>query len=157
MSLPVSPAAGVLLVPLAAAALLALLPGHRVPARLNVAASALSLLAAALLVADRPEAEELCAFIRGEREAAAILERFRDAASPGFDPDRDLRKIGLANQTTMLMTESLEIQEMLRRAMAERWGEAELPGRAQVQALVDGKTIVKCIFVPGRLLNLVVK
>jgi len=82
-----------------------------------------------LCVRDRPEAEELCAFIRGEREAAAVLERFREAASPGFDPDRDLGRIGLANQTTMLMTESLEIQEMLRRAMAERWGEAELPAR----------------------------
>jgi 4-hydroxy-3-methylbut-2-enyl diphosphate reductase len=82
-----------------------------------------------LCVRDRPEAEEVCAFIRGEREAAAILERFRDAASPGFEPARDLRKIGLANQTTMLMTESLEIQEMLRRAIAQRWGEAELPAR----------------------------
>jgi 4-hydroxy-3-methylbut-2-en-1-yl diphosphate reductase len=38
-------------------------------------------------------------------------------------------KIGLANQTTMLMTESLEIQEMLRRAMAERWGEADVAER----------------------------
>jgi 4-hydroxy-3-methylbut-2-enyl diphosphate reductase len=82
-----------------------------------------------LCVKDRPEAEELCAFIRGERDAAAVLARFRDAASPGFDPARDLQKIGLANQTTMLMTESLEIQEMLRRAVADRWGEGELDAR----------------------------
>jgi 4-hydroxy-3-methylbut-2-enyl diphosphate reductase len=82
-----------------------------------------------LCVKDRPEAEELCAFIRGERDAAAVLARFRDTASPGFDPARDLQRIGLANQTTMLMTESLEIQEMLRRAMADRWGEAELASR----------------------------
>jgi 4-hydroxy-3-methylbut-2-en-1-yl diphosphate reductase len=41
--------------------------------------------------------------------------------SAGFDPDRDLQRIGLANQTTMLMTESLEIGEMIRRAMEDRY------------------------------------
>jgi 4-hydroxy-3-methylbut-2-enyl diphosphate reductase len=82
-----------------------------------------------LCVRDRPEAQLVCDFVRGTLEATALLERFREAASPGFDPDRDLQRIGLANQTTMLMTESLEIQEMLRRAMAERWGEAALAER----------------------------
>ena len=61
--------------------------------------------------------------------AADLLQRFREATSPGFDPERDLQKIGLANQTTMLMTESLEIQERLRRAVRDRWGEAALPER----------------------------
>ena len=46
--------------------------------------------------------------------------------SPGFDPTRDLQRVGCANQTTMLMTESLEIGEMFRAAMADRYGEAEL-------------------------------
>src|SRR5262249_14935166 len=76
-----------------------------------------------LCVRDRPEAEVVCAFIRGEVGAPVIRERFAHAASPGFDPDRDLARIGLANQTTMLMSESLEIQEMLRRAMMDRYGE----------------------------------
>ncbi len=80
-------------------------------------------------VKDRPEAELLCSFIRGELAAAELLAKLPDAVSPGFDPDRDLQKIGLANQTTMLMTESLEIQELLRTAMRERWGEAELEAR----------------------------
>jgi 4-hydroxy-3-methylbut-2-enyl diphosphate reductase len=82
-----------------------------------------------LCVRDRPEAEVVCGFIRGTVSAREILERFRDATSPGFDPERDLQKIGLANQTTMLMTESLEIQEMLGAAMRERWGEAALGER----------------------------
>ena len=47
--------------------------------------------------------------------------------SPGFDPDRDLERIGCANQTTMLMSESLEIGEMLRAAVKDRYGEAALP------------------------------
>ncbi len=82
-----------------------------------------------LCVKDRPEAELVCAFIRGEIGAPALLERFREAASPGFEAGRDLQRVGVANQTTMLMTESLEIQELLRRAMAARWGEAALDER----------------------------
>jgi 4-hydroxy-3-methylbut-2-enyl diphosphate reductase len=82
-----------------------------------------------LCVKDRAEADLVCDFIRGAVEAPALVERFREATSPGFDPARDLARIGLANQTTMLMTESLEIQEMLRAAMRERWGDAELAAR----------------------------
>jgi 4-hydroxy-3-methylbut-2-enyl diphosphate reductase len=82
-----------------------------------------------LCVKDRPEAELVCGFIGGTVPARTILERFAEATSPGFDPARDLERIGLANQTTMLMTESLEIQELLRAAMRERWGEAELATR----------------------------
>ncbi len=81
-----------------------------------------------LVVRDRPEADVVCGFIRGEVPAEEIRRRFAHAASPGFDPDRDLGGIGLANQTTMLMSESLEIQEMLRRAMQDRYG---LEGAAQ--------------------------
>jgi len=76
-----------------------------------------------LIVRDREEALLVCDFIRGRVEAEVIRSRFEHAQSPGFDPSRDLERIGLANQTTMLMSESMEIQEMLRAAMLERWGE----------------------------------
>jgi len=82
-----------------------------------------------LCVLDRAEAEVVCDFIRGRRSAGDLLATFRHAASPGFDPERDLGRIGLANQTTMLMSESLAIQEMLREAMRERCGEAALGER----------------------------
>jgi 4-hydroxy-3-methylbut-2-enyl diphosphate reductase len=82
-----------------------------------------------LCVRDRAEAEAVCAFIRGQIGAAALSARFAHAMSAGFDPERHLQRIGLANQTTMLMTESLEIQELLRAAMRDRWGEAELKAR----------------------------
>jgi 4-hydroxy-3-methylbut-2-en-1-yl diphosphate reductase len=82
-----------------------------------------------LCVRDKDEAEAVCAFLRGQVPAAEILSRFGHAASPGFDPDRDLQRIGLANQTTMLMSESLGIQEMLRAAMRDRWGEEALGSR----------------------------
>jgi 4-hydroxy-3-methylbut-2-enyl diphosphate reductase len=82
-----------------------------------------------LCVRDKDEAELVCAFIRGTMEASEIRERFAHAASPGFDPERHLAKLGLANQTTMLMSESLEIQEMLRAAMRDRYGEDGLKDR----------------------------
>ena len=46
--------------------------------------------------------------------------------SGGFDPDRDLIRVGLANQTTMLMSESLEVEAMFRAAMIDRYGEPAL-------------------------------
>ena len=79
-----------------------------------------------LVVFDRPETETVCNYIRRGGDRAGFLKRFEKAASPGFDPDRDLEHIGLANQTTMLMTESLEVGEMIRAAMRDRYGEAAL-------------------------------
>jgi 4-hydroxy-3-methylbut-2-enyl diphosphate reductase len=82
-----------------------------------------------LCVKDRAEAQLVCDFVRGHLGADALVARLREAASPGFDPERDLQRIGVANQTTMLMTESLEIQDMLRDAVRERWGEAAVAER----------------------------
>ena len=76
-----------------------------------------------LCVRDLADAEVVAGFIRGETGAAELAARFAEASSPGFDPDADLQRIGLANQTTMLMTETLRVQEILRLAMAYRHGE----------------------------------
>ena len=82
-----------------------------------------------LVVLDRDEARIVCDYIRTGEGAAALMDRFRDAVSPGFDPALHLERIGCANQTTMLMTESLEIGEMFREAMRDRHGEASLASR----------------------------
>ena len=79
-----------------------------------------------LVVLDRAEARIVCDYIRQRAEAGAWLARLGYAASGGFDPDRDLQRIGLANQTTMLTSESLEIGDMFRQAMSDRYGEADL-------------------------------
>jgi len=79
-----------------------------------------------LVVLDAAEASVACEYIRHGVDRAAFLARFAGAVSPGFDPDRDLVRIGCANQTTMLMSESLEIERMFRDAMAARYGEANL-------------------------------
>jgi 4-hydroxy-3-methylbut-2-enyl diphosphate reductase len=84
-----------------------------------------------LVVFDGPETEFVCDHIRRGGDAAAFLARFGSAVSPGFDPDRDLGRIGLANQTTMLMSESLAVGEMLKAAMVDRWGDADAATRFQ--------------------------
>ena len=80
-----------------------------------------------VVVLDCEEAGALCDFIRGRLDTAAFLDRLAHGCSPGFDPARDLVRVGLANQTTMLMTESLAVGDMVRRAMVDRYGEAALP------------------------------
>ena len=76
-----------------------------------------------LVVFDRAETQIVCDFIRDGGDSSAFLTRFAGATSPAFAPDRDLERIGLANQTTMLMSESLAIGEMLREAMVDRYGD----------------------------------
>ena len=82
-----------------------------------------------LVVLNLEETEEVCDYIRHGGDKDKFLTRFRDAVSPGFDPDRDLQRIGLANQTTMLMSESLRVQELFRQAMVDRYGEAGMSAR----------------------------
>ena len=82
-----------------------------------------------MVVLDRDEAAIVCDYIRHGGDREAFLTRFAEAMSPGFDPDVDLHRVGCANQTTMLMSESLEIGEMFRAAMRERYGEEELASR----------------------------
>jgi len=85
-----------------------------------------------LVVRDLEQAGVVCDFIRsggggGRRESFLAL--FEKAMPAGFDPDRHLERIGLANQTTMLSSESLQIARLLRDAVAQRHGEQEIPLR----------------------------
>jgi 4-hydroxy-3-methylbut-2-enyl diphosphate reductase len=82
-----------------------------------------------LIVRDMAEARDVCGYIRGGGDRDAFLARFAPAVSPGFDPDLHLGRLGIANQTTMLSSESLAIAEELRRAMVDRYGEAEAARR----------------------------
>ena len=75
-----------------------------------------------VVVRDVEEAEDLAAVIRGERTAEFFFERFQDRYSLHFDPDRDLQRIGVVNQTTMLATETQAISNLLRHAMIARYG-----------------------------------
>jgi len=84
-----------------------------------------------LVVFDRAETELVCSHISSGGRARELTTRFANAVSPGFDFEADLNRIGLANQTTMLMSESLEIGQMIRAAMIERYGDTNLGERYQ--------------------------
>jgi len=84
-----------------------------------------------LVVFDDAETAIACDYIRHGGDPAAFLERFRNAMSPGFNPDRDMERVGLANQTTMLMSESLRVAEAFRQALSDRFGVDDLPNRYQ--------------------------
>jgi 4-hydroxy-3-methylbut-2-enyl diphosphate reductase len=82
-----------------------------------------------LVVYDKDEAAAVCDYIRHGGDRTAFLKRFASAVSIGFDPDIHLGRIGLANQTTMLMSESMEIGEMFRQAMHDRHGDRAMADR----------------------------
>ena len=79
-----------------------------------------------LVVFDMEEARLVCDFIEGRSSGDALASRFAAAMSDGFQFERDLERVGVANQTTMLSGESLAIAGEIRQSMARRYGEAEL-------------------------------
>jgi len=77
-----------------------------------------------VVVYNLAEADLVCDHIRGRGDRAVFLEKFRHAVSAGFDPDLHLQKVGVANQTTMLRSETEEVQRRLREAVTARDGSA---------------------------------
>ncbi len=74
----------------------------------------------AMVVRDLKEAEILADFIKKEKSAPAFFKIFGDRVSPGFNPDKDLEKIGVVNQTTMLASETQQIADVLKKSIVER-------------------------------------
>ena len=76
-----------------------------------------------LIVRNLKETGYVTDFILGRISSEELTEKLAHGMSPGFDPEKDLQRVGVANQTTMLMSETLAVGEELRKAMAERYGE----------------------------------
>lgn len=79
-----------------------------------------------IIVRDMEEAMLVCDYIADRPESLdqdRFVRHFMAKASTGFAPDRDLQRIGVANQTTMLANESFAIGTQVRAAMVERFGE----------------------------------
>ena len=79
-----------------------------------------------IVVLDRDQTTIVCDYIRSGGSRTEFLARFEHATSPKFEPERDLQRVGCANQTTMLSSESLQIGNMFQSAMRDRYGEVAL-------------------------------
>jgi 4-hydroxy-3-methylbut-2-enyl diphosphate reductase len=77
-----------------------------------------------LVVLNMAEARIVCDFIQHGGDIEAMRARFAQGVSPGFDFGRDLVRVGIANQTTMLSGESLAIAGEIRRSVERRYGAA---------------------------------
>lgn len=73
-----------------------------------------------LVVKDRAEAEVLAEMMRGERPWSEFAGVFAGRTTPGFEPERDLARIGVVNQTTMLASETQGISSLLESALTTR-------------------------------------
>jgi 4-hydroxy-3-methylbut-2-enyl diphosphate reductase len=81
-----------------------------------------------IIVRDMDEARRVMDYLErkpGAMTRETFLEHFREKASEGFDPDLHLGRIGVANQTTMLSTDSLEIAAEVGRSLERRYGGME--------------------------------
>jgi 4-hydroxy-3-methylbut-2-enyl diphosphate reductase len=75
-----------------------------------------------LIVLTLADTDYVCEYIRRGGDKQALLEKFRGAYSPGFDPDLHLRRVGVANQTTMMRGETEEVQRRIEAAVSDRDG-----------------------------------
>ena len=79
-----------------------------------------------LIVLNLDEAEYVAEYILNGGNKAEFLQRFSKAYSPGFDPDLDLVRVGIANQTTMLKSETEQIGKLFEHTMLKKYGPLNL-------------------------------
>ncbi|MEG5024630.1 4-hydroxy-3-methylbut-2-enyl diphosphate reductase [Microcoleus sp. AT8-B5] len=79
-----------------------------------------------LIVLNWQEAEYVSNYILHGGDRAEFLTKFSKAYSAGFDPDLDLERVGIANQTTMLKTETENIGKLFEKTMMRKFGPENL-------------------------------
>lgn len=90
-----------------------------------------------LIVQNLGEAEWVADYIVKGGNRDEFLTKFAKSVSPGFDPDKHLTAIGIANQTTMLKGETEQIGKLFERTMLSKYG----PDKLNKHFLSPGDTI----------------
>ncbi len=75
-----------------------------------------------LVVLNLSEAQYVCDYILKGGNQAEFLSKFKNAHSQGFDPDKDLQYLGIANQTTMLKSETEQIGKLFEKTLLQKYG-----------------------------------
>jgi 4-hydroxy-3-methylbut-2-enyl diphosphate reductase len=75
-----------------------------------------------LVVLNLAEAQYVCDYILNGGDRDEFMSKFSRACSAGFDPDRDLERVGIANQTTMLKGETEQIGKLFEHTMLKKYG-----------------------------------
>jgi 4-hydroxy-3-methylbut-2-enyl diphosphate reductase len=73
-----------------------------------------------VIVKDMEQTKELAKYITGEKPSASFYDEFKGQYSSGFDADKDLQRIGVVNQTTMLASDTQAIADFLKQAMVKK-------------------------------------
>ena len=82
-----------------------------------------------IIVKNIKEAEHLGKYILGQVDIGDFYEHFGNRISEGFDPEKDLQRVGVINQTTMLATETQEIANYFKEIMLQKHGEDNIKDR----------------------------
>ena len=93
----------------------------------------------ALMIRNMEHAKKLVEVIRAEGDEKERLfeEAFADLYSEGFDPEKDLQKLAVVNQTTLLRNETLKIIEFLHEFTLQNYGEAKVSDHLWLQGKGD--------------------
>jgi 4-hydroxy-3-methylbut-2-en-1-yl diphosphate reductase len=75
-----------------------------------------------VVVSDMKEAQELTKYLTGTYSSNLFYEQFRGQYSTGFDVEKDLQRIGVINQTTMLAEDTQAIADLLKQTMINYYG-----------------------------------
>ena len=93
-----------------------------------------------LVVFNLDETDYVCNYILHGGDKKEFLDKFKGAHSEGFDPDVHLKAVGVANQTTMLRGETMEVQRRIQAAMAKKFGAAETENHFRFFDTICGAT-----------------
>lgn len=99
----------------------------------------------ALVIKDMEEAKLLAQFIREDHPPAAFFNTFAGQYSDGFDPQKDLQRIGVVNQTTMLASDTQAIADFLKNKVLERYNQENMVADTRdtlCYATLDNQTAV---------------